>query len=201
MTIEDRPAFFACYTKLSARMRQKVDSAVVREYFEALEPLPLAAVEAAAVQMSQEGTSDNWFPRTPEWFQLAAERHADQLDASFRSDRALQAAPEDRDAEMVEIMKARARCLEIAVKNGQQFMIDYLTAVEPRLPSENDKAPYCGDCGDTGRTPKGDCPCADSNPVILARRIRGRHRTLITRRSQRAAQLRPSTKPFPLLEA
>jgi hypothetical protein len=80
MTDVDRPAFAQTMNRLSVALREKDPDAVqMRVYFEALQPIPIEAVEASALEIAQRGVLDEktgqrrrgFFPTSAQWYDAA----------------------------------------------------------------------------------------------------------------------------------
>lgn len=85
MTLTDKPRFVQSFNRLAVALRLpsgEVDSAMQRVYYEALEDLPIDAIEDAARNFAREAT---WFPKTSEWRSVAERaRNARALTAGIQ---------------------------------------------------------------------------------------------------------------------
>lgn len=79
MTIDDKPRFLQVMNRLAVALREKdVDASQLRVYFEALKDLEIEFVVAAGDQLAQ---SAQWFPKVPEWRDLAVTIERERIDA------------------------------------------------------------------------------------------------------------------------
>lgn len=167
-------------------------------YFLALEDLAIDVVEAAAVVICKEGTSDGWFPKTPEWIDIAIGLQVSWQLESLRRQRALAPSAEQVEADLVRLRAARDRLVVYCRKRGYEDMAVFFERYKINHPSTDRDAPFCPKCADTGSRPFAEddglvntCDCHDTNPVLQARRLEaGRDQRLSTRR-KRAANLNP----------
>ena len=87
MTVIDKPRFAQAFNRLAVSLRLPIgeaDAAMQRVYYDALDDLPVDALEDAARELAREA---EWFPKTSEW-RSVAER--------ARNMRALTAGIQDR---------------------------------------------------------------------------------------------------------
>lgn len=196
MTNSDKLRFKEVYEKLGRAFGRKYDQAEMATYFTVLEDLPLSAVGSAAFHFAREGTSDNWFPRSPEWYALAAELAIDSEETEQR--RALAPSAASIEADMVRIHAARDALIATCYRLGAIKAAKFFETLDVRHPSEDPEAPICSDCGDVGRVYADDgrwgkpCACLDHNPVIKRRARRAKSRGLVNARTARAKAIAPS---------
>ena len=192
--------FRICYTRLCAsgfRGGRKFDANTCMTYYEILEPLPIEAVEAAAVRLRTQGSIDGWFPGTPEWYQVASEEAVALSVTRIPAHRRLLPSPEVVEADLKPIRLAKAKLLRELRAKGFRGAARFIAAVPVRHPSEDTAPHWCGVCQDSGKVSvsRGDlscaeeCACVDTNPVIRHRRLRARHQQLIRDRLNRAMEM------------
>lgn len=79
MTLQDKPPFLQAMNRLAVALREKdVDTAALQVYFQALQDLEIEFLVAAADRLAKTAT---WFPKVPEWRDLAVTIERERIDA------------------------------------------------------------------------------------------------------------------------
>ncbi len=134
MTEAEEFRFKTCYHRLCAAFQRKRDVNEYRVYLEALRPVPVAATEAAVLELSR--TGGTWFPKAPELFALA-HRYAEEIAAAERAARRqLPPDPELLAREMPGIIAAHRRFIDDQRAAGNEGLARFMENRTPRHPSE-----------------------------------------------------------------
>jgi len=197
---DDKIRFVQAFNRLAMALKhrfkdEKERAAAQQVYFDSLESLSIDSVEAGERTLRIEGTSDNWFPTTPEWFDAAAEFEVKKLEGTPPV-ALLPPAPEVLEEELANAREARDAFIEECRTHGRDGLAEFIEAIPVRHPSEDPDAVVCKECGDSGMRAQGDgagpCPCADTNPRIRAKVIKYQRLSRLLRRQQRTAALTPA---------
>jgi hypothetical protein len=196
---EDKVRFVQAFNRLGIALKCHFPDAKARAesqqvYFDSLEDLSIEAVEHGERTLRIEGTTDNWFPSTPEWFDAAAEWEAQELERPIAG--LLVAAPEVIEEELEATRQARDLFIETCHEKGYTWVAGLIEAMDVRHPSEDPEAPWCVHCGDSGMRAQGDgagpCECIQKNPRMRAAALRHQRLRRFQRRHERTAALQPA---------
>ena len=204
---DDKMRFVQAFNRLGLALKcnfkdEKERAATQQVYFDSLEDLSIEAVEAGEKTLRVEGTTDNWFPTSPEWFDAAGEFEVKRLERPVAG--LLMPSPELLEQELAATRDARDLFVTECREKGREGLAQFFELLPVRHPSEDPEAPICVLCADTGMMTQGDgagpCGCIAENPRIRAQAIRHQRLSRFKRRHQRTAALQParSNKEFSL---